>query len=224
MTGTALRLKQPSGWFAAGREVAQALGLLSDGAFKLFMWICLNADRGRGAMQIEIQQVAHVLGKSEAQVDESLQELFLRDICQPTDAGAIQITDRFWPYERAPDSPHNATPAAYVSQIKRLFLERRCVRSAFSAADEDLATQLYHRGVSLQDAEHAILLGSLRKYVALINNGRGTPITSLRYFTAIFEEVQLEIPPGYWTHVARRVQQVERQWRGFDAATQTQTK
>jgi hypothetical protein len=60
--------------------------------------------------------------------------------------------------------------------------------------------------------------------VALINNGRGTPITSLRYFTAILEEVKQGIPPGYWTHVARRVQQVERQWRGFDAGAQTQTK
>ena len=76
-------------------------------------------------------------------------------------------------------------------------------------------------GRSLQDAERAILLASLRKYVALINNGRGTPITSLRYFTALFEEVKLEIPPGYWTHVARRVQEIERQWRGFEADTQT---
>lgn len=224
MSGTPLRLKQPTGWFAAGREVAQALALLSDGAFKLFLWICLNADRGRGAMQIEPAATARILSKSEAQIADHLREMFLHGICRPTATGAIQITDRFWPYERAQASPQDQTPATYVSQIKRLFLERRCVRSAFSAADEDLATQLYHRGVSLQNAEHAILLGSLRKYAALINNGRGTPITSLRYFTALFEEVKLEIPPGYWTHVARRVQQVERQWHGFDADAATQTK
>jgi hypothetical protein len=30
-----LILKQPTGWFVAGREVAQALALLSDPAFKL---------------------------------------------------------------------------------------------------------------------------------------------------------------------------------------------
>jgi hypothetical protein len=100
MTGTALRLKQPTGWFAAGREVAQALSLLSDATFKLFMWICLNADRGRGAMRIEIQHVARGLGKTEAQIEDSLRELLLRDVCQPTAAGAIQVTDRFWPYER----------------------------------------------------------------------------------------------------------------------------
>jgi hypothetical protein len=224
MSGTTLRLKQPTGWFAAGREVAQALALLSDGAFKLFLWICLHADRGRGAMRLEPADVARALRKTEAQIAESLREMLRHGICQTTDAGAIQITDRFWPYARAQTSPQDETPATYVSQIKRLFLERRCVRSTFSAADEELAAQLYHRGVTLQDAEHAILLGSLRKYAALINNGRGTPITSLRYFTVLFEEVKQEIPPGYWTHVARRLQQVERQWRGFDADGETQTK
>ena len=44
-----LRLKHASGWFAAGREVAEALTLLSDAAFKLFLWLCLHADRSRGA-------------------------------------------------------------------------------------------------------------------------------------------------------------------------------
>jgi hypothetical protein len=224
MTGTQLRLKQPSGWFAAGREVAQALAILSDGAFKLFLWICLNADRGLGAIRIGPSEIARVLSQTEAQIAENLQELCLKDVCQRTDAGAIRIMDRFWPYERAATSQENQTPDAYVSQIKRMFLARRCVRSAFSAADEDLATQLYHRGVSLQEAEHAILLGSLRKYVALVNNGRGTPITSLRYFTALFEEVKSGIPSGYWTHVARRVQEVEQQWRGFDEGAETQTK
>jgi hypothetical protein len=153
-----------------------------------------------------------------------LHELLFKEVCQRTAAGAIRITDRFWPYERAPNSQEREAPTAYVSQLKRLFLARRCVRSAFTAADEDLATQLYHRGLSLQDAEHAILLGALRKYVALINHGQGTPITTLRYFTALFEEVKSEIPSGYWTHIARRVQQVEQQWRGFDAGSENQTK
>ena len=33
MSAPRLILKQPAGWFAAGREVAQAMTLLSDGAF-----------------------------------------------------------------------------------------------------------------------------------------------------------------------------------------------
>ena len=31
-----LTLKHPTGWFAAGREMQQALAILSDGAFKLY--------------------------------------------------------------------------------------------------------------------------------------------------------------------------------------------
>ena len=216
MTESQLRLKQPTGWFAAGREVAQALSLLSDGAFKLFMWICLNADRGLGAMRVEPIQVARVLGKTEAEIRADLRDLFQAEIGQPTPDGAIQIADRYWPYERAPTGQQAEKLATYISQLKRAFLERRCVRSAFTAADEKTATQLFHAGVAIADVEHAILLGSLRKYVALINNGRGTPTTSLRYFAALFDEVTRDISPGYWIHVERRVRDVERQWSGFE--------
>jgi hypothetical protein len=215
MTGSQLRLKQPTGWFAAGREVAQALSLLSGGAFKLFMWICLNADRGLGAIRVEPDEIARALGQTEAQFRANLHDLFLTEIGQPTADGAIQIADRFWPYERAPTGQQGEKLATYISQLKRAFLDRRCVRSVFTAADEKIAIELYHAGVSITDVEHAILLGSLRKYVALINNGRGTPITSLRYFAALFGEVKQDISPGYWEHVARRVRDAERQWPGF---------
>jgi hypothetical protein len=47
-------------------EVAQALSLLSDGAFKLFMWICLNADRGVGAIRIKPDEIARPRRQSEA--------------------------------------------------------------------------------------------------------------------------------------------------------------
>jgi hypothetical protein len=223
MTGSQLRLKQPTGWFAAGREVAQALSLLSDGAFKLFMWICLNADRGLGAMRVEPIQVARVLGKTEAEIRADLRALFQAEIGQPTPDGAIQIADRYWPYERAPTGQQAEKLAIYIGRLKRAFLERRCVRSAFTAADEKIAIELYHAGVAIADVEHAILLGSLRKYVALINNGRGTPITSLRYFAALFDEVKQDTSPSYWVHVERRVRDAERQCGGF-AVPAKQTK
>jgi hypothetical protein len=40
-----LRLKRSTGWFAAGHEVAAALPLLSDAAFRLYVFLCLNVDR-----------------------------------------------------------------------------------------------------------------------------------------------------------------------------------
>ena len=43
MSTLRLILKQPTGWFAAGREFAQAITILSDGAFKLYVYACLRA-------------------------------------------------------------------------------------------------------------------------------------------------------------------------------------
>ena len=48
MSTPRLRLKSPAGWFEAGRETEEALQLLSGGAFRLFPWICLKADRNTG--------------------------------------------------------------------------------------------------------------------------------------------------------------------------------
>ena len=45
-----LRLKRSSGWFAAGQEMATALTLLSDAAFKLYVFLCLNVDRHSARM------------------------------------------------------------------------------------------------------------------------------------------------------------------------------
>lgn len=36
-----LRLKEPTGWFAAGSGFQRAITELSDGAFKLFAYLCL---------------------------------------------------------------------------------------------------------------------------------------------------------------------------------------
>jgi hypothetical protein len=208
MTGLQLPLKHPMGWFAAGREVARALTLLSDSAFKLFMWICLSADRGLGVLQVEPQAVARVLGKTEAEIMENLRDLLQAEICQQTADGAILIMDRFWPYERLPVAPRDENLAVYISETKRVFLQRRCVCSAFTAAK--LTTQLYRDGVSIVVVARAILVGSLRKYITLINHGgRGTPITSLRYFNALFKEVTQEISPGYWAYIERRLREVE---------------
>jgi hypothetical protein len=52
MRETRLQLKHASGWFAAGCEVRQAATLLSDSAFKLFVWICLHAERNSGRLRL----------------------------------------------------------------------------------------------------------------------------------------------------------------------------
>ena len=73
MTAPAGKLKHPSGWFAAGWEVSRALGLLSDGAFRLFIYLCLNADRLMG--------IRRCVASSFAPADEKLANaLFQRGI------------------------------------------------------------------------------------------------------------------------------------------------
>ena len=48
-----MRLKQATGWFAAGDPMLDALHLLSDGAFKLFAYLALTADRQTGRQSFD---------------------------------------------------------------------------------------------------------------------------------------------------------------------------
>lgn len=219
--GSYFHLKQPTGWFAAGREIEHALILLSDVAFKLFVWLCLHAERSRGSLSASPAELASALHKTEPEMRAALNELVQLSVCNPALAGVIEIRDRFWPYQRASNSTATDDLAPlYIAKVKRCFLERRCVRSTFTPADEKLATELYRNGVSLVDVEHAIVLGSVRKYVALANNHRGTPITTLHYFIALFDEVRQNISPGYWRYVADKLRTFEQSWNGFPVPPQ----
>jgi hypothetical protein len=216
MTGRSrFHLKQSTGWFAAGREVACALELLSDVTFKLFVWLCLHAERRRGVVSATPVELARALRKDETALEAALQELQRQGVCALQSNGDIQISDRFWPYQRSCDSSDSDESRRYAEAVKHMFLERRCVQSSFTAADEKLALSLYRRHVPLIHVEHAILLGAARKYASWLQHGQGTPISSLHYFTDLFREVQQEISPHYWSYIARKVKTFEHTWAGF---------
>jgi hypothetical protein len=219
-----LRLKQPTGWFAAGREVDLAVGLLSDAAFKVFVWLCLHADRSCGVIRISRAALATTLLKTEDEMTTALEELLQNGVCRIHTNGEIEISDRFWPYRRTRPAGPNDDLAAFLAGVRNCLRERCCVRSTFTPADEKLAIGFHQNGVSLADVQHAILLGCLRKYAAIINNGRGTPITSLHYFTGLISEVRQEISPNYWTYLAQKVRAVEKQWSGFNSGVNLETK
>src|SRR6516225_9798005 len=94
-----LRLKHPTGWFAAGREVSRALRLLSDGAFKLYIHLCLTADRSSGRVQADHADLAKALGKSRRSVVVYLEELRRLGVCKTQPArnqhgqGQIEICE-----------------------------------------------------------------------------------------------------------------------------------
>jgi hypothetical protein len=210
-----LILKQPTGWFAAGREVAEALTLLSDAAFRLYMYICLNADRHTGRFRLDPRHLARVLGTTQAAIEERLGELCSRGVCCQQ-ADVVEICERYWPYQKRMPAKQDDRQTEYVGQVKAAFLEPACVCSAFTPADEKLATDLYGRGVPLENLYRAIWLGCARKYISMLNGPPGQPrsaIASLGYFTALLEEVsQAPVTDTYWEHVRHKVQLLERQW------------
>jgi len=140
VTAPAGKLKHPSGWFAAGREVSRALGLLSDGAFRLFIYLCLNADRRTGQMRITHGDLAKAVGRSRRSIVIYMEELQRQQVCRVQsatnqhDSGHIEICDAFWPYEKTRKEAATQDRASYVARIQRLMGSRRCVASSFAPA------------------------------------------------------------------------------------------
>jgi len=145
MSRTQLVLKQSTGWFAAGWQFGQALGELSDAAFKLYAWLCLNADRHTGQLQSTVPELSSALKKPESWTEAALRELVERGVCW-MEADALEIADQYWPYQR---QAHEAESKDYVGEVRRMLLAPACVRARFTPADERLAQDLNQRGVFL---------------------------------------------------------------------------
>ena len=215
-----IALKNPTGWFAAGREVSRAMALLSDGAFKVYMHVCLTADRSTGRMKIAHGDLAAALTKSRRSIVSYLEELRKQEICSievarnQHAAGHIEVCDPFWPYVKCRiDQKGGETLASYVEAIRQLLAARRCVKPVFSPADEKIAVQLFGEHVELKQIDHAILLACARRYLALLNGTAVGLISGLVYFSAAIQEVRaLQISENYWPHVASRVRKFEQQW------------
>jgi hypothetical protein len=206
-----LVLKQSTGWFAAGWAFAEAITTLPDATFKLFAWLCLNADRHTGRIRVTVAEVAQALGKSESQIQAARDELVEQGLCHWMDT-EVEVADHYWPYER---QPSGSGPQDYLAQVRKLLSEPACVRCRFSTADEKMARDLYQRGVSLAQVERAIWLGCARKYTTLLTNQvAAMPIASLSYFTAVIEEVisQSNTSDTYWAYVRRKAVMLEREW------------
>jgi hypothetical protein len=232
MSASRLILKQPTGWFAAGREFAHALTLLSDGAFKLYVHVCLKANRHTGRLNATVDELARAMARAPTVVATNLDELETRSVCRVTGNDgsqlALEIHDRFWPYQKQQIPGCAPEPEVeFIQKVRGLFLAPACVHASFSAADEKIAVSLHRRGVSLEQITQAILLGCARKYVAMLNAGvptdrsssagwnarSRTPITSLEYFAAVIEEVrESAIPESYWEPLRAKVIRMEQQW------------
>jgi hypothetical protein len=217
--GPRLVMKQSTGWFAAGWTFAEAMTTLSDAAFKLFAWLCLNADRHTGRMQVTRSEIGQVLGKSENQIQVARDELVARGFCCRGTGLEMEIADRYWPYEK---QPSRSGPQEYVAQVRRLLSEPACVHCRFTAADEKMARDLCQRGISLVQVARAIWLGCARKYGTLLSNqGAAMPIASFSYFAAVIEEVvtQRNTSDTYWAYIRRKAAMLEQEWLSLRSPT-----
>lgn len=211
-----------SSWFAAGPEVGRALELLPDGAFKLYMFLCLNAKRDTGSISISYASAAKSLNKSRHSINTYFEKLRKCGVCiihpaaNQHASNQIEICDEFWPYTKTAKTNDPTGLASYLQRIKSLLIARACVKCSFGAADQKLATEYFSRGISVEQIERAIALGCCLKYLSWLNNtdsGSGL-IVSFHYFSGNVEEIcNNEFPAGYLDHAIRKMEKLESQWK-----------
>jgi hypothetical protein len=220
MNSSPLKLKDARNWFAAGIEVQLAINTLTDGAFKVFMHICLNAERKTGILHTTQVELARNLKKSNGTIRKHLVEMEGSGITcnsfsnSPRTRGSVQISPPYRPYESEGEYQPDDRADRFISEIRTMLQERACIHSSFSTADEVLARQWFDAAVPLEQIRQSILLGCARKYVAWRNNPSiQGPISTLRYFTPILEEIgKQKLDPDYWEFLRSRIQRHEKLW------------
>ena len=90
---------------------------------------------------------------------------------------------------------------AYLEEFRRIFCDPVRGQRRFGPADERLAADWHRAGVSLETVRRAILLGSIRKPMSLLDRPDGEPGRSLRYFASPLEELRSEsFQDCFWQH------------------------
>ena len=223
------RLKQSRGWFAAGETFGQALESLSDGAFRLFAFLCLNADRRTGRYAVTQRALATRLGKSRRIIGCYVRELIVKNICQmrvgcnqfaPT---VFEICENYWPYYRTDDKEKLSPSKNYIITIRECFITLGCGTGQFGAPEIRLAQQMEKRGIPLEVVQGALLVGACRKYISWINGAKSAPIGSLAYFEPLIREVQQQpLPESYQNHLRSQLQKLTTQWTRMEKMENTE--
>lgn len=212
-----LRLKKNNGWFPAGESFLNAMSVLSDHTFKLFVFVCLNADRETATYTTSITRLIAILGKFRTEVDRYITELQNKNVCLvnriPYSPITFRILDAYWPYECDDNAVVPIDENSYVDAARTLFLGLGCTSGRFGSSEAGQARNMENRGISLQELEDAMIVGACRKYVSWLSNGPSDPIASLLYFESLIEETrERPFPPGYREHLRMEVKKLKDQW------------
>ena len=190
-----MRIKQ-QGWFAAGPEVRNALLILSDGGFRLYFYLCLNASRATGRSRVSYAGLARDLARSRRSIASYFDELRDKRVCVTTCARnqhsrtEVEICDEFWPYSKERGADALSAWHSYRDSIQALLSKRACIKCSFSGADVRFAQELFERKVTLNEIEQAIALACCRKYVGLLNGTDKDIIRRFSYFRDTIEELR----------------------------------
>jgi hypothetical protein len=226
-----LVLKEPVGWFAAGDSFRRALNMLSDGAFKLFAFLCLEADRRSGRHQATQKQLAAALRKSKRIIGSYVTELQQKEICNVHPgknqfaSTVYEISDSYWPYHRSGSCQELLEQKSYVESVRECFLALGCTSGKFGAAETETAREMQRRSIPLAVIQDAMLLGASRKYNSWLNGEALEQIRSVAYFEPVIAEIQENpLPPGYSAYLRKKVRQLAGHWREPVKSRQTASK
>jgi len=214
-----LRLKKSANWFAAGEGFLKAMEILTDGAFKLFVFVCLKADRHSAICRVRSDQLAHALGKPIAAIQICIAEIEAKKVCsvvsnnQPGCECLLRIEDEFWPYHSPGRPPTSQCASDYIAAVRQLFLDLGCTNGRFGTSEQTQAKSLEKRGVPLDIVRDAMMIGACRKYVSWLNNGYSEPISSMAYFESVIGEL-LRCPPpvGYREYLPMELKRLTKHW------------
>ncbi len=221
MTASACKLKNPTGWLAAGEGFRKALRLLSDGSFKLFAHLSLQADRRTACVQADLNDLAAALNKPRQAIEILVAELQQKGICTVSPANgryskpAFMVRDEYWPYER--ESNIIRRLGSYAAAIRESFLALECTAGKFGRNDIRIAEEFEKRGISLETVQDALLTGACRKFASWLDGRITDPIASLAYFERVVAEIQSQpLPDGYRDYLNMKVKELalvcKQQW------------
>lgn len=157
-----LRIEQRHGWIAAGDEFRRASRILSDGAFKLFVPLALEAENRTGRVRATYKRLAAELKTSNRAIVADAAELSAENACniRPGDnqycKTVFEVCDSLWPM-------NGNHPPAWVHPIRMLPKSRSYISrsDAPGSADVRKAQEFQQRGVPLDIFGKALLLGVL---------------------------------------------------------------
>jgi hypothetical protein len=173
-------------------------------------------------------ELAKAIGKSRRIAGKYIEELEYKGVCTVRFARnqytrtCFEIRDEYWPYRRTQevDNANGQIINAYVDAIKSHFVAIGCTSKKFSARDAQFAQELQQRGIPLETAQDAMLMGAVRKYISWLNGSSLQPIGSLAYFAALVSEVnERPLPADYREYLRKKVVQLARAWVRKSAKT-----